>query len=345
MASSTDVAKLAGVSIATVSRVINRHPQVDPKLVEVVQQAIARLGYQPPETSRVGRPRKVPSGIRAGTMALLFPDSDRTAIKTPLSAALIHGIEEALRERNLTLIVSGLNDDGDLPPSIDSKMVDGVIVRGGTDQARLSTLLRGIPAVWMFESGGVAPHDWDFVLDDNAMIGSMAAQYLLDCNCGSLALVNMMPRHPSFKARIRAFADLLEQAGRPAIILSENAEAAQLIDRITATRPAEPLGVFVPGSDSNVSAVYRALTARGLALGRHFYLISCNNDPHRLETLNPALPNIDIQAEHIARAAVEMLLWRLRNAKDPARRVIIAPKLIANSNASPGGALPAASGA
>ena len=69
-------------------------------------------------------------------------------------------------------------------------------------------------------------------------------------------------------------------------------------------------------------------TLAGCAWGRDIDLISCNNDARHLALLDPHLVNIVIQASQIGRAAVEMLLWRMKNPDEAVRRLLIAPALV-----------------
>lgn len=325
MASITEVSKLAGVSIATVSRVINGNPRVDPDIAKAVQQAISKLGYTPPENGKVGRPRRTPSGIRAGAVAILFPDQNRNALRTPLSGRLLHGIEEVLRERSLTMIVSSLDADGDLPQSLRDRQVDGVIVRSGWEKQPCFDAIRKIPHIWMFEQCKT-PVDGDIILEDNIAIGVEAARYLIGKGHQQLAFVNLMPEHPSFRIREKSFLMEAEEAGKSVLRIVSSSNAKDAVSELLA-RKESPTGIFVPGGDDEVRDIYRAMKSAKLRIGSHVSLISCNNDPQRLSALDPALPNIDIQAEAIGRAAVETLLWRLRHPSEPQRKVMVAPSL------------------
>lgn len=324
----TEVSKLAGVSVATVSRVLNGHPRVSSAMVEAVREAVAKVGYVPPEESRVGRPRRNPLGIRTGAVAVLFPDTKLEALRTALSGQLLHGIEEALRQRSLSMVVTGLPEEGKLPASIEHRQVDGVIVRGGSGAlGELRDGLQRLPSVRMFEPPSPLAWTGDVVLDDNSSIGAMAARYLLDRGHRNLIFLNLLPPHPSFHARGLAFQAEACRAGAEVRLLTETCEAASMVDQILA-QSGYPMGLFVPGADQQVTDVYRALKTRGVHVGRDVGLISCNNDSHRLASLDPDLANIDIQAETIGQAAVEMLLWRLQNPDAPQRRTMIAPRLV-----------------
>jgi LacI family transcriptional regulator len=327
MASIVDVAREAKVSTATVSRVINRAPQVHGELVERVRKAIEITGYMPPEVRRKGRPRKSVDGLRTGVIAVVFPDSHATAIRTPLSARLIHGIEETLREMGLTMVVTGITEHGNLPPTLDKRLVDGLIIRSGFRDQKLATEVLRFPHVHMLESVESIGEQWDSIQDDNTVIGAMAFKYLHGCQVGSLTIINMIPVHAAFESRIRSFQAQAAKASLPVRVLSHPSQLTEMVEQLV-TGQTRPYGIFVPGSDGEVTDVYHALEARGLKLGKDMEFICCVNDTHRLEALDRRLINIDIQAEAIGRAAVELLLWRLRHPSEPPRRVLIRPMYI-----------------
>jgi len=327
MTSIIDVAREAKVSTATVSRVMNHNPQVNPALVELVRKAMETTGYKPPEVRRKGRPRKSLTSLSSGVVAVIFPDFSRAAIRTPLSARLIHGIEETLRELNLTMVVTSITENEKLPRIVDKRLVDGVIIRAGYRDEKLPPEVLKLPHVYMLKPSGVNADGSDCAFDDNTVIGAMALRYLVNSGCGSLSLINIIPGHPSFESRIRSFQLEAAESGRDVRVVSSTEPIEEVVNRAIAGQR-KPYGIFVPGSDGEVTTTYHSLAARGLKLGEDMHFICCVNDIHRLEALDRRLVNIDIQAEAIGRAAVELLIWRLRHPDEPKRCLIVAPKFV-----------------
>ncbi len=87
-----DVALSAGVSPATVSRVLNKGQEISPHTRQVVEKAIIQLGCQRERTRR-GRRVSVKRPVSAGTLALLIPDTHIEAMLTPLMGQIMHGAE------------------------------------------------------------------------------------------------------------------------------------------------------------------------------------------------------------------------------------------------------------
>jgi DNA-binding LacI/PurR family transcriptional regulator len=116
-----DVAKLAGVSIATVSRVINKTAPVAPKTVDQVQSAIADLNYRPRSAARMLASR------RTNTIGLLFPE-----ISGDFFSPLLRGIEAEARENGFSLLIYATEGSGQTsgygPQPLGEHNTDGVLV-------------------------------------------------------------------------------------------------------------------------------------------------------------------------------------------------------------------------
>ena len=116
-----DVAKQAGVSPMTVSRVVNGSDAVSPELRERVEQALAETGYMPNTLARSLRAR------RTDTIALLLPD-----MTNPFFTTLAHGVETAAREAGLTMILANSDEREDeeqrLVQMLLQRQVDGILV-------------------------------------------------------------------------------------------------------------------------------------------------------------------------------------------------------------------------
>jgi LacI family transcriptional regulator len=322
----TSVSKVAGVSIATVSRVLNGHPHVAEATVRSVQEAMKKVGYIPREAGS----RATNSG-GTGNIAVLFPDVNQEALRTTLSGQLLQGIVEALRQNGVTMVVTCSPPDRSIPACIEQRKVDGVIIRGSRVTFELASLVKSIPCVWVFEAGYQSNFDVDMILEDNAAIGSMAANWLVKRGYKSLVVLDPIPQHPSFRVRKLFFGDAAAQLGVSVKTFNVTGDdLSEQVDQILQMRD-RPLGIFMPGGDDQIVHAYRQMQSRGLELCRDFELICCNNDQHRLAALDPRLPNIDIQPELIGRCAVDALVWRLHHPDEERRRMVVSPKIIEGS--------------
>ena len=95
MATIKDVARVAGVSIATVSRVVNKGPKVGQKTRDKVLAVMHELGYTPNANARALVTQK------STTIGLVIPD-----LSDPFFAALASGVDQIAKERNIQLLIS-----------------------------------------------------------------------------------------------------------------------------------------------------------------------------------------------------------------------------------------------
>lgn len=358
MASIQAVSKAAGVSVATVSRVINRSRLVSPDTKAAVHAAIRQLNYVPPPIEK--RQRRFtgrPVGARKGSIALLFPDTRDDALHTSLSRRLTQGVGEILSSKSINLVVTSLGVNADLPLCIREKQVDGVILRATEEALALGRDLEGIPTVWLLELGDQPPHG-DQVAEDNAAIGRLAAATLARAGHRHVACMNPEGKHPAYRARSESFLAAARSWGMTTALLSEdrgdvplwNTEvwhplAQNLVEEfvvlVKKKHSEAPTGLFLPLPDELTIFIRSELIARGVAVADHgqgsatrVELVVCTYDPLRMSALARPPRQIDIHAEGIGRAAAETLVWRLRNSREPQRRVLIAPVMLDNGASS-----------
>jgi DNA-binding LacI/PurR family transcriptional regulator len=176
-----DVARVAGVSIKTVSNVINAYPHIRPATKERVEAAIAELGYTPNLTARSLR-----SG-RSGAIALAVPDLGLSYF-AELAASVIAAAEEA----GLVVLVEQTGGDRerelDLLRSPRLKMTDGLIFSAlGMSEADVASLTVDYPLVLLGERifGGPTDH----VTMRNVEAARAATEYLIASGRRRIAVV------------------------------------------------------------------------------------------------------------------------------------------------------------
>jgi DNA-binding LacI/PurR family transcriptional regulator len=194
-----DVALLAGVSVKTVSNVVNDYPFVRPTTRAKVQEAIEQLGYRPNMTARSLR-----SG-RSGVIALAVPELD-----APYFAELAHHVVGAAMDRGWTVLVDetgqtadrGLrNRERSAAAGIRGQLIDGVILSPlALDEADISRY-GSVPLVLLGERLG--SHLADHVAIDNRAAAAVATQHLLDIGRRRIAVIGSQPPPYGHSARQR----------------------------------------------------------------------------------------------------------------------------------------------
>jgi LacI family transcriptional regulator len=317
----SDVAREAGVSAATVSRVLNDDANVADQTKAAVQAAIEKTSYERPQRGRRGRPRKGRLRLKNGCVSLLFPDPG--GVSTALGSALAHGMETWLHRRDLSLIVNHLREGAGVPPALERGMVDGLVIRGLGSEPALHELLATYPAVVAF-GGWDVTEPVDQVLPDNEAVGLMAAEHLGRLGHRQCAVMTNDLSSPEFRLRAWAFRDALERAGgRVEIIERGRSTVEEAIARLAAL-PEKPTGLFIAEGPENV---YGASARAGRRIWEEMEIISCSNTPNQLALFSQSLTWIDIRTDEIGAAAAELLLRRIRHPDAVIRRVLVMPEL------------------
>ncbi|MEL6108780.1 MAG: LacI family DNA-binding transcriptional regulator [Planctomycetota bacterium] len=338
-----DVARAAEVSIGTVSRVLSGEPNVTPATAQRVMDAVNRLGY------RRQRRRKVAADGRQlsrKNIAMLLMGMDRSLASLPSVACGIHGAESALSASGANVLLSDLPGVDEVPKSLVNQTIHGLLAKGALqgdliDAANpdLARRLRMIVTVWFL--GRPQGADWgDAVGSDDAEVGRLAAEHLLEHGHRQLAILDPKPGHVTLDARCASFSwHACRQGAKVDNVLGATSDwtlplqtvndiehVDRLVGRLLKLR-SRPSAVFCP-ADSITALVYRACARRGIRIGKDLSLVSCNNELPLLTGLYPEVTTIDIDAEQIGRQAVEQLIWRLAHPDSPLVNVSVQPRLV-----------------
>ncbi|WP_205857645.1 LacI family DNA-binding transcriptional regulator, partial [Phytoactinopolyspora endophytica] len=202
-----DVAKLAGVSHQTVSRVLNKSPQVRAATRERVHAAMRELGYLPNMAARTLATRK------SSTIGLMTVDS---LLYGP--SAMVYGIEEAAREAGhyVSIASAKVSDKATVLASIDRLRAQGVEgILAVAPEFDVEAVLTHVPAdVHIVAVGSSEYVGVPSVGVDNVVGGAMATQHLLDL--GHRTVHHLAgPDSPGANERIAGWRSALEAAQAP----------------------------------------------------------------------------------------------------------------------------------
>jgi LacI family transcriptional regulator len=206
MATITDVAELANVSIATVSRVLNGSAYVSPELVERVQKAIDQLGYRPNVLARHLRRSENP------TIGILIPNS-----KNPFFAEMAKGIEDYCFDQGYIAVLCDTDDQpakaiGHLDLLYMQRVAGFVVVSPGDITSRLQTLLEeGNQIVVTDRPLSTLPTD--SVTSDNYGGGYQAVEHLLKLGHRRIGFMLSNLKHETIQGRWKGAQDAMREAG------------------------------------------------------------------------------------------------------------------------------------
>ena len=334
------VAKLAGVSNSTVSRVINDHPRVSPATVKTVRAAMATLEYTPSDRRPGPKPA---SRARSETanIAFLLIGVARNAT-TPAFELLLRGVSSAASDLGANLAFAHVDEADDVHPRIAEQKFDGLLLHGSAPER--TDRLRNHPCVWLM--GNRRRPDWgDQVMPDTYEIGSKAATYLMGRGHKKLGYLNLDAGHWSFTLARHAFESVAANGGANVTVLerprvettgywpAHTATAAEeLVDRLLALDP-RPTGILI--ADDMQSAILQPLLQRrGVKIGAgHTEIVSVNNEKPYLLGLDPRPAVLDLRFELVGRRGVEQLLWRIEQTDAPERIITAVEPMLITANA------------
>lgn len=333
----TQIAKKAGVSIATVSRIINRSGSVAPKTLQLVEDTLQTYGLKLADL----RKNVVSKQPKFGVIAFLQLSHDVFQPFSSVRQRSIDGVINEAQAKNYNVIIANISTIDDLPSLVINRKIDGLILAGHTPNANILEALTDIPATWITShnnNGGA-------VLTGNDLISKMAVNYLHERGHKKIAFLNAISKINAIKAReeyFHFFAGRLNLASETfdsdQIFLTNNAKELDfdkledLLDRVIQkylNSPNRATGIFVP-MDFQISLVYKILQKYNVRIGHDVELIGCDGELMTIAGLYPRPATIAIHGEDIGRYAVEQLLLMIddnsNNRKDC--EVIIKPHLI-----------------
>lgn len=331
-----NVAELAGVSLSTVSRVINDRPRVAPATAELVRRAMAQVQFTP-QIRRVSSRSRSGGGALQTVAFLVLGTSDEPM--TPGFEKLLRGVSDGAAEQQINLLVHFVSDVEHLPATVTQHRIDGLLLHGTQPTGLLRERLQELPTVWLM-ANRQRPAFGDQVMPDNESIGEIAAHYLLERGQRILAFLEpnmtwaMDIRSQAFCRAAREQKAHIEILSGPAVGSAAGSSGEclrglirELVEQMLASRP-QPTGLFV-AEDRLMPAVEAALQQHGVRLGQDLTVISCNYEPAHLMGLSVPPATIDIRVESIGRRGLEQLRWRMQHPEVVERfRALVEPILV-----------------
>lgn len=324
-----DVARQAGVGLATVSRVINGKPGVAPELVRRVTETARALGYRHDMTASSLRR----ADRRTATIALVLED-----VANPFSSALHRAVEDAARERDI-LVFAGSSDEHpererELIDAFTLRRVDGLIVlpTGRADEQLAAVRRQGTPVVCADRTVDI--DRVDTVTVDNRAGAWSAVRRLRDLGHRKIAFLGDLESIWTARERYEGFRREHAEAGAP---VDErlvhrglhDAEAAYAVMARLLAGADPPTAVFAAQNLLTIGA-RRALQDRGLQ--ERVALIGFDDFPVA-DMLAPGISVVAQDPGRIGRTAARLLLGRLQGEDDlPARHPVIPTRYIARGS-------------
>ncbi|KAA8885416.1 LacI family transcriptional regulator [Nocardia colli] len=317
-----DVAALAGVSPATVSRVLNADPRVAPELRERVRDAIEKLSYRPNSQARSLRTRAT------RVLGLIIAD-----IQNPFFTALARGVEDAASERDYSVVLA--NSDESLAKeqrylevAAAERMAGVVLAPASAANSRIGTLTdRGIPVVAIDRR--LRSADVDSVTVNNQKAAKEAVEHLISAGCKRIAMITGPSDASTATGRLSGYRAALRQAGielDPDLELRGDyrIEGGRAAARAILALPDRPDGLFV-GNNLMMAGALHALADTGVTFPGDILLAGF--DEMSWAGFAPPITLVEQPSYEIGRQATELLLRRIAGEEFAVQRVVLPARL------------------
>lgn len=328
MASIKDVAKLAGVSAMTVSRVINAKDTVSRKNKSRVLRAIDALGYLPSRTARTLRSR------RSHIIGLLLPN-----IENPVFVALAKHVEEEANRSGYNIMIANTWESASREANclelMLSLLIDGIIISPVSSENDELINRCKTPVVVLdrsLKNNNRAP----IVAVDNLMIGRLAARHLLALGHRHFACLTGPSHIDVFSDRLEGFRDELGRSGHGLDLISSIAQIASVEQASAAAKALlqecapRPLAVFCV-SDLAAIGVIKEAKRMGIAVPGDLSVVGVDGIQAG-DWITPSLTTIRQPFAAVASAGVELLVRMIGDAEYAPESINLRPEIVARDS-------------
>jgi LacI family transcriptional regulator len=309
-----DVAETAGVSISTVSRVLNDKDDVAEGTYERVQKVIQEMGYT------VNLAAKSMRSHRTNVIGLVMPD-----LEQPFSLEIMRGVNHAIAELDCDLIVytSGTHKK----KSVDERerhyvtLLNGSITDGVIVVAPSSSSFSTHAPVVAVDYNHADPPQYPSIITTNRHGALAATQHLIELGHKRIGYIGGRPELWSSLRRLQGYEDAHELAGIPVqpelVVYGDYSTergyecAMQLLNL-----PQPPTAIFAT-NDQSAFGVLRAAQERGFRIPEDLSVVGFDNIPESAYTV-PPLTTVDQSLSHMGYLATNILLDLVRGASLPA---------------------------
>lgn len=323
-----DVAKKAGVSRSTVSRVVNAHPNVSEDVRNRVLKVIQETGYHPHAAARTL------ASQRSWMIGLVLPHSVSYFFTDPYYPHLTKGIAQACNQNDYTLaffLVGTKDDEEKIFPRVSRKgLLDGVLVQSGHhgDQQIIGDLIdANMPLVVVgrpFRSDNVS-----YIDIDNVKASSSAVSHLIRLGHQHIGTITGPENSTVGLDRMSGYLQTLTERGRPidkALITEGDFTEAGGYAAMQRLLLAKPDAVFA-ASDIMALGAMRAVREAGLRIPDDIAFVGFDDLP--MATLaDVKLTTVRQPVEQFGVQAVELLIDQIENGIKPPRHIIMDTELI-----------------
>jgi LacI family transcriptional regulator len=309
-----DVARMAGVGLATASRAVNGGTNVSPAALKKVESAVRQLGYMPNEAARILK------GARTKSVGLLVP-----SIADSFFASCAEAAGKVARLHDSLLIVAVSNNQRDTEMSSLEVLMrhrpDGLLIAPSDPASgRLRAFMRNRSVPIVTFDRPLLGDGCASVLTDNFVAARNATVHLIEHGYKRILCFGGEAELYTIKERLRGYRQAMEEAGRPLLIdttLSDDAASVErsLKSHLASRKP--PEAIFTLKNSATI-ATFQALQRLGVSVPSTVALLGFD-DFALAGTLRPSISVVQQPIEDLGRKAAELLFAQLGHMQGASR--------------------------
>ncbi len=327
----TDVAEYAGVSIATVSRVINKSDNVREGMRKKVLEAISILGYQPSRTAQRLRARK------SKVIGIIISD-----IQNPFFTTIVRGIEDVAQKQDYSVILCNSDEDPDKEKLyidiMQSEDVAGVIIASTSRAGKriYKLMVSGIPVVAIDRM--INKQQVDSVCVDNELGAYEGVSHLIQQGHQRIGYIGLpLILTPGVERQKGYMKALTDHDLLPIAELMKIGNAKQdggfTCAKELLQSDCPPSALFIANNLMTLGAL-GAIKSQGLVIPKDISLLGFDDVPWA-QFLNPPLSTISQPIYELGKQSIELLLMRIANPSMKTKAIRLKPELIIRESVGP----------
>jgi DNA-binding LacI/PurR family transcriptional regulator len=313
-----DIARELGVSVSTISRVVNNKTYVNPKTRKIVLEGLKKFNYMP---NQVARSLKKQS---TGTVGIVVPD-----ISENFFAQIIKGIDEVLRRKDISIILADSNESSQKEANYLKLLYQNRI-----DALILATVSKNHETLNMYSSNNIPvifidnipdiDHDIDCVIINNKKASMLAVNHLIENNHRNIAIIVGSPDETTGYERLDGYRRAMEQHKIPVdehLIQHGNYKEDSgytCMKILLENRMEHPFTGLYVGSEMMTYGAIKAIKEYGLLIPDDIALVGF--DVHdKSGLITPGITSVRQPETYIGKTVADLVVNRLKEKKNNTR--------------------------
>ena len=329
-----DIAKKSGVSLSTVSRVLNNNSRVNEELRSKVLSVIKETRYMPNVSARSLRMGKKYRYQKTGNIGFVIPEESIGGFADPFYSSILNGIISQANDSDLALLCDTVKSDYsetvDLPKMLRERAVDGLVAAGPLNRVFVAQVQRmKIPLV-LVESY-LPGFEIDSILSDNFQGAYNAVKHLVDCGHGRIAMLRNPPDHETNADRFSGYRAALKDSGieydDKLVQMTDGSMEGGYNDMLTLLDRGKPFTALFANNDNAAIGAKSAAESRGLKVPEDISMVGFDNIILSSEVITN-LTTVDVPKRDMGKAAVRRLQELLDGKNPQASKLMMSSRLV-----------------